>query len=321
MKKIIILSLFLFVLLTGIVAAEECDLSISLVNQDPYPAVPNSYVKVVFQVSGLENPECLGAKFELVETYPFSLDNKEGLRIVEGSTYISKYKTEWMIPYKIRVDNNALDGENEIKIRYIAGNTEKWVSSDNWISESFDIEIDNSRTDFDVIVQEVSDSEVAIAIANTGKNVAESVIVKIPEQENFKVTGTDGQMVGNLENGDYTLVTFEVEKNRGADSNELELQIFYTDTISERRTVVKTVDLNLGATSPLESLVSGTNRGSFQQTSTTSQVISILQSYWWAVLIVLIVAGALVYRKHRQKKKQKKVGITEEDRKKIKKKM
>ncbi len=92
---------FLFgIFLVSFVSAESCDLSVSLVNQDPYPAIPGDYVDVVFQIDGIENPSCERAIFELVTSYPFSLDENDTTRILEGSTWVSEYKTEWMIPYK-----------------------------------------------------------------------------------------------------------------------------------------------------------------------------------------------------------------------------
>lgn len=46
--------------------AETCGLDVGLINQEPYPAVPGEYVKVVFQITGVDNPECGKIDFELV---------------------------------------------------------------------------------------------------------------------------------------------------------------------------------------------------------------------------------------------------------------
>jgi len=63
--------LFSFSSLT-FVSAEGCNLDVSLINQDPYPATPGDYVKLVFQVNGVSNPQCGTVEFELLEQYPLS---------------------------------------------------------------------------------------------------------------------------------------------------------------------------------------------------------------------------------------------------------
>ena len=73
MKKGVIAILLLFVFV-NFVYAEVCKLDVALINQDPYPAIPGDYVKVVFQVTGLSNSECGIVNFGIQEEFPFSLD-------------------------------------------------------------------------------------------------------------------------------------------------------------------------------------------------------------------------------------------------------
>ena len=113
--------------------------------------------------------------------------------------------------------------------------------------KDFDIEVSDAQTQFDGVIQEIEGSSISLALANTGKNVANSVIVKIPKQDNFQAIGTSGQMVGNLDNGDYTIVGFDV-KDIG-DENTIMFQIDYTDSIDERRSVILELSLNLDARS------------------------------------------------------------------------
>ena len=183
-KFLIIFLLFSFLVIpmANFVSADTsnaCNLEVSLINQDPYPAIPNAYVKVVFQISGVSNPNCEGARFELIPNYPFSLDENNSLRVLEGNTWISDYKNEWMIPYQIKIDKDALDGNNSIDVRYNNGKS----NPDSYYIKKFNIEIKDSRTTFDAVIQEISGNDVSIAIANTGKYAANSVVVRIPEQQ------------------------------------------------------------------------------------------------------------------------------------------
>lgn len=225
----------------------NCALNVSLVNQDPYPAQPNSYVNIVFQVSWLQNYVCNGSRFELVQSYPFSLDGNDWVRILPDDTYIQDYKKDWMVPYRLRIDKDALDGDAEVEVHYSPG---IWDNSTPAIKK-FNITIRDARTIFDAVLQDVSGSEVSIAIANAGKYAANAVVVRVPQQDDFLVTGTDGQMVGNLAAGDYTVVSFSIApKAAGFSRNasignasfrqgprDLKLEIYYTDNIGIRRVV------------------------------------------------------------------------------------
>ncbi len=65
-------------------------------------------------------------------------------------------------------------------------------------------------TDFEIILQQSTGGTSSFAIANTGVNVASSVIVSIPQQINYVATGTSSVSLGNLDAGDYTLASFQL---------------------------------------------------------------------------------------------------------------
>ena len=253
-KLLILTIIFLFPTLTLASNSNSCNLNVSLINQDPYPAVPGEYVDVVFQVDNVDNFDCDGANFNLIPNYPFSLDENDGLRTIEGSTWITNANTEWMIPFKIRIDKDAIDGQNQVKVQY-------WPNTwdiGSYISNDFDIAIENPRTNFEAVVQEISKNEISIALANTGKYTANSVIVRIPQQEGFIPIGTDGQMVGNLESGDYTIVGFSLKEQNSGEL--LKLDVHYTDMIGERRIVNIELPLSLAYTLPTISELNNTQK-------------------------------------------------------------
>ena len=103
----------------------------------------------------------------------------------------------------------------------------------------------NSVTDFDVVMQDSTDTTTTLAVANTGKNTAYSTIVKIPKQEGFMVSGSSAATIGNLDAGDYTLATFQLvsKTNATIGVKDLTVEVSYTDDFGERKTVKKEVDL------------------------------------------------------------------------------
>ncbi len=82
-------------------------------------------------------------------------------------------------------------------------------TSKNTLSTSAGIFI-GGQTDFDVAFSESSAGQTSLSVANIGITPAYSVTVRIPQQEGYKVDGTTVAIVGNLDKGDYTIVSFQI---------------------------------------------------------------------------------------------------------------
>jgi hypothetical protein len=287
-------------------AQDVCNVNLQLANQDPIPATPGDYVNLVFLMSGL-SPSCGGYAVELVPNYPFSLDpNVSAVQVLDNSPYAPGYKSSWTIPYKVRVADDAIRGGYNLTLFYHQGTSTDFSTYSS--EQNFNITVTDVQTDFAVVIQAVSGTQVSLGIVNIGENAANSLIVGIPSQSGFRTTGTNQQIVGNLAAGDYTISTFNVAQvtapgrntNRTVAGNftipsqqQLQVQIDYTDVIGIRRTVVKTV--------PFSSINSGNFTGNINARFGTTARSGI--SAWWFVgggVIVLIV-GFLVYRRNASK--------------------
>ena len=312
-KKLTInLGIIFFIILVfsiGTLSASSvpCNPDVTIVNQDPSPAIPNSYVKLIFEVTGLGN--CDGYTVRLNPEYPFSLDPDENATYkITGNPFAEGYQNTWMVPYKIRVAEDALEGEYKLKLIYQEGVSEEFSS---YAQKNFNITVSDVQTDFATVIQDTSGTQVSVGIVNTGRNTANSLIVGIPEQENFAATGTNEQIVGNLASGDYTIVSFNVaatnQRNLGArnasrppsqetnpeNPKMLKIKLDYTDIIGKRRSVIKEVKF--------ESSSASGNASTFTRTSRTSTNSS--SSAWWYVagIIVLLAIGALIYKGYHKK--------------------
>ncbi|MBN1761525.1 MAG: COG1361 S-layer family protein [Methanomicrobia archaeon] len=162
-------------------------------------------------------------------------------------------------------------------------------------------------TDFDVTFSDSSDSQTSLSVANIGNNPAYSVTVKIPEQEQFAVQGSSASIVGNLDTGDYTIVSFELTSTRtsfggpaaadpsqqqsATQNNDLDVLIEYTDATGTRQTVEKTV--------AIPSTNSSSNAAQFPPGMMRQQ-----QSIWQnttligvIALVILLIVGFICYKK------------------------
>ena len=314
MKKINILFLVALILVSSVFAesyegnistmgtynSDYASLDVKSLKYEPYPANPGEYVNLWIKIENIGKISTENAYFELVPKYPFSLDSNENAvrelgKLGAGETAV--------LEYKVRIDEDAIGGNNEIQLRYNTDGKDK-----NWEYQEFNIQLEDSQTDFDLVLQEVSGNEVSIAIANIGENIAYSVIVRIPEQDAFKIVGTSGQMVGNLENGDYTLVGFEITQDKKMNDEPLKVRIDYTDEIGERRSVIKNVDYinqEPSATLPgaVNSDVAGGVRNNYMRVQTQT---SIYQKWWfWGIIIIIGIGSWKGYKIYKTKKLEK----------------
>lgn len=271
---------FLCIVLVSMNAsAIKCSLNASLINQDPYPAVPGEYVKLVFQLSGVENPDCGTVRFELVPEYPFSLDAGESaIATIKGGTFVQDYGNYWIIPYRVRVDSDAVDGKNELKVRFSGTGQEAGKQS------IFNIEVQDARTDFEVSVKDYdpTSKKVTFEILNIGKNDVEALTVEIPKQESIKLEGANRNIVGSLDSNEDTTFTFQATPKNGV----IKMNIIYTDSVDERRVIEKDVvyDSELFSSKDVQKGTSG--------------VV-------WVLIIVALVLGYFWWRTHRKLKKEK----------------
>ena len=235
MRKSVIL--LLLVMSVVIVSAEgACDINTTLLNQDPYPAVPGDYVKLVFQVEGIDSPDCNDITFNLLADYPIEFNPGEtGLRSFKKVDYVRDYESNLLIPYEVRINENALDGANPIEVRVQSKN-------DAPLIKTFDIEVDDVRADFEINVKDYSyaTNELTLEILNIESSDVEALSVEIPKQENVVVKGAKRIVVGDLDSNEYTSADFEATPSDG----EFTVSLTYSDTINTRRTLEKTVSFD-----------------------------------------------------------------------------
>ncbi len=169
-------------------------------------------------------------------------------------------------------------------------------------------------TDFDVAFSESSAGQTSLSLANIGNNPAQSVSVSVPRQAAFTVTGASSAIVGNLDKGDYTIVSFQIaqatagnfsgQQNRQAPSgnfsgvggrqagdnnnNGLRVTISYTDTAGARRSVDKIIPIQFRASAGT------TGRGTAAQTNNNFVGST---GFWALAVIVVVVGGVLILRK------------------------
>ncbi len=279
MKKELMLFLTFSFLIS--LASATCDLEASLLNQDPYPAVPGDYVELVFQIDGVENTDCGLITFELLEKYPIEFDpGTDSKQVIQGGTYTRDRSSFFMAPYKVRVDADALDGDNTIEVDF----SDSSSPQDSHQTKQFNLNVEDVKVEFEIFVKnyDSSTNEITFQILNIEENDIYALTLEIPKQEGLEVKGANRNIVGDLDSNDYTTTTFEAIPEDG----EITLNLIYTDEINERRTVSKKV--------------------TFDSSYFEGRIADKTETPWVTIIIwILVILGIGIYIYKRQKKKKK----------------
>ena len=230
--------IFMIILLISIIPVfaetQSCTLSASLINQDPYPAIPGESVKLVFQIDGVGDPFCGKVDFTLIESYPIKIEEgTSATTSINSGVFVRNYGDFFLAPYTVIIDKNALDGQSQI---------EAFLNSDTSSNKivNFEINIEDSRADFEVSIKDYvpSEKELTFEILNIAESDVESLTIEIKKQENIILKGSNRNIIGSLDSNEDTTFSFEATPKEG----DIILNIYYTDKTGVRRNLEKTVN-------------------------------------------------------------------------------
>jgi hypothetical protein len=274
MKKVVILFALLFCCLFVSAETDACNLKVSMINQDPYLAIPGDYVKLVFQIDGVENTDCGDVSFELLEKFPISFDpNTTKIYSAKSGVYKSDYRSFLLAHYEVRVDEDALDGDNPIETQLRKNGLIE--------TKKFNLNVEDVKADFEIFIKDYDSNTktVTFEILNTAKSDVEALTLEIPKQNNIDIIGSKTNIVGDLDSNEYTSADFNGNLKQG----EIKITISYTDEINNRRVIEKSVLFE-------------PEYFNFEQEKSTPVFVYIL--------IIIIIASAWFYYKKRKKMKK-----------------
>ena len=176
-------------------------------------------------------------------------------------------------------------------------------------------------TDFDAAFSGVSSGEYSFAISNIGSVSASSVTVKVPDQQGWRVSGSDSVIIGNLNEGDYTIVSFKLQKTgtgmNSVNTNQkltrdtstrqkeiptqmvedapIKLEIVYTDSRGNRNTIEKEVNID---SSNIIGAISGAMGERMGRMKTQQNPLNqILEKGKWILLAVVLLTAFIIVKK------------------------
>lgn len=277
-KGFIIFLVFLFSFAPALALTNSCDLSLQLLNQDPYPAIPGDYVKIVFQIDGLEDSNCNDVTLNFLEKYPISFDNgSSGIASFKSGTFSRDFPGHAVVPFKVRVDGDAIDGNNPIEVLLSQSGTAE-------LSYTFNLSVEDTKAEFEIYVKnfDFTTNEITLEILNIAEVDVKSITLEILDTEGLSIKGSRTKIIGDLDSNEYTTADFEISPAKA----QIPINVYYTDEAGFRRTTQESVSFN-------SEYFSG--RKADEQTT----------SIWTYVFWIVIIFGLAywIYKRRKNKKK------------------
>lgn len=234
--------MFVIVNATGYAYAYVSDFAILQVRElkyDPYPAEAGKYMDLWIKVENVGTKEAKEVTCVLLPKYPFSLDPNENAK-----RHIGKLPggEDVILQYKLRVDSNAVEGWNEMKVKCQSEN------SNNWVIHEFEIYVESKIPEFAIgsIVSEPTklfpDSEenkLSVEIQNIGNGDAELVTANLVLPKGIVPSESYSNIanLGTVKEGESKTAEFyiDVDKNVAPGKYKAKLIIKYKDPNNNRK--------------------------------------------------------------------------------------
>jgi len=217
-------------------------ITVTLLNQKDDPAVPGKYVEIRWKVEKKGNPEINGLVFELQPEYPFFFDGSDkAVKEVgswEGNSKDDEYYTLY---YKLKVDDDALEGSYKLKLRY------KHDKIEGWATKEFDVRVaDRARPDLVIgtlqtspakLLPDIEEAKLELSLENIGDGDAENVVADIELPEGFRASYaySDRSNLGTIEADGSDTATLYIDIDEGVKSglHKARLNVKYKEADDE----------------------------------------------------------------------------------------
>jgi len=231
----------------------------SLYSQDPVKVEPGNYVELRFKFDNKGGDILEDFEVELVPEFPFSLDSNEQALKKFGSVNTGINGEEGLyVKYKVRVDEDAIEGDNEIRLRYrFKGN--------EWIYKDFDVSVETQEVilnikeiktipeevmpgeKFDLVLKLSNEADSAIRNLKIGLNSSSFVTIGSTDEKYIKVLDSQGEeeisftLISKGDNGVLYDVPLEITyyDNEG---NMESKDVSFGLIIMEKPNLIKTIE-------------------------------------------------------------------------------
>jgi hypothetical protein len=225
------------------------NIQITMINQEPMPAEPGGYLTLRFRIENIGTQGADNVQVELIPQYPFSFDASDsGLRNLSSMDGWQTDNEGVVVEYRLRVDEDAVEGSENITLRYKVGQSP-------WIGQDFAVQI---RTiDAFLNIDEITTSPTRVQPGEFTDllihvtNLADSRLTNLRFKLDFNnidispAASTNEKTILSLKAHENATVSFRVVVNSDAVSKvyKVPLSIEYFDEVGTKYTVDQTAGI------------------------------------------------------------------------------
>ncbi len=282
MKKILIgflCMVFLFLAQDSFaVIPDSAQIRVTMVNYQPDPGEPGKYVDVIFKIENMGSSNAENVIFEILPEYPFSLDPGESVAQKIGSVWGRQIGDNGvMVTYRLRIDENAVEGENEISVRYSLDNGVTWQKPNEFYInvKTHDAILNIKKIDYNPDPMPPGKKALlSIQLENMADSLLKDVQIELElikvlrsttsvtyEELPFSTIGTTNkQVIKKINSRETETVDFTIIPNPDASANiyKITVNIEYSDELGTNYSKSEIISIVIGDEPLLEPLLDST---------------------------------------------------------------
>lgn len=253
MKKYVLIFVMLLLcstlaMATSFRTSEGLDLQITMLNQDPDPVSPSSYVDVRFKIENYGNTPLQNGFFKIIPELPLEVDGSVEKSI--GSIKGNQQGNEGVIvKFRLKVDSNAVEGSVPIDVAYKSGDDGKWIKK-----EGYYVEIESSNKllsieKYDVIPSRLKagdQGKVDVFLKNLADTDLKEIKVTLTTDDNILPIGnTNEKVIDILDRNNQQVLSFNIIVSSSTISGvySIPVDITYKDFKENEYTVSNIISL------------------------------------------------------------------------------
>ena len=228
--------------------ARGAELVVNYISQDPDPAEPGRYVELKFKVENNGTEAAEDVEIEIIPEYPFTLDSGEGAVKSIGTILGRQTGSDAVIvKFKLKVDKDAVSGDNKIDVRYSSSKTGWIKKEDNIVKVRSHFAILSIREveSEPEIIRPGETAKLSIGVENKADALLKDIKVKLMlykathgtttvlyEEKPFAPIGSSNEKtLNNLERGEKEDIVFNLIADPDAEAGvyKIPLVVTYSD--------------------------------------------------------------------------------------------
>ena len=256
MKKLLLILIVAMFGLSIAFAAGAATLDVSVPRYEPYPAQPGEYVDVWVKIQNVGGEDATNVKITADPKFPFSLDTSQIATSDLGTIRPGQYE---LVQYKFIVSENAVQGDNELDIKYTFGSYGEITQKINITVETSNavLAIANITTNPKTFVPG-KDTQVMITVENMGDSFFRDIQIKLGLENTSlpfaPADSTSEKRIYQLSASESQTVQFDILTlpNANGGTYKVPIELDYTDSTGASHTKSDVIAFTVGGTPNLK---------------------------------------------------------------------